>query len=258
MQKLLAALLMAVAVAGLAARPGRSAETAPPLPAKGCHPTAADSGGYVVCAFDTRGADLRLFWRGADGAAYGNFAAVGEALRGHGERLAFAMNAGMYQPDLSPVGLYVERGHELKAANTRPGPGNFHMQPNGVVYFGPDGAGVMETQRYLKAGLQPAYASQSGPMLVIGGAIHPKIQPTGTSAKIRNGVGVRDGRWLIFAISDAPVTFHQFATFFRDALGCRDALYLDGSISSLYAPALGRADHWLPMGPIVGVVEKGE
>jgi len=49
------------------------------------------------------------------------------------------------------------------------------------------------------------------------------------------------------------VTFHEFAQFFRDTLGCRDALYLDGSVSSLYAPQLGRADRRAKLGPMFGV-----
>ena len=40
---------------------------------------------------------------------------------------------------------------------------------------------------------------------------------------------------------------------FRDALDLPDALYFDGKISRLYAPALRRSDFGLPMGPIVGL-----
>jgi uncharacterized protein YigE (DUF2233 family) len=90
-------------------------------------------------------------------------------------------------------------------------------------------------------------------MLVIDGRIHPKILPTGTSEKIRNGVCAREGTTAIFAISAAPVTFYAFALLFRDALRCADALFLDGSVSSLYAPELGRDDELSPLGPIVGV-----
>jgi len=57
-----------------------------------------------------------------------------------------------------------------------------------------------------------------------------------------------------FAISDEPVTFYEFASLFRDRLKCPEALFLDGSISSLYAPALERDDRLLPLGPIVAVV----
>jgi prepilin-type processing-associated H-X9-DG protein len=90
-------------------------------------------------------------------------------------------------------------------------------------------------------------------MLVIDGRLHPKILPTGASAKIRNGVCVRDGTTAIFAIAEEPVTFYAFAMLFRDGLGCANALFLDGSVSSLYAPELGRDDELTPLGPMIGV-----
>ncbi|HEY0146896.1 MAG TPA: phosphodiester glycosidase family protein [Methylovirgula sp.] len=210
---------------------------------------------YTICTFDVRRARLRLFLAGTDGKPYSNFAAIAEALKSRGDSLTFAMNAGMFGTDYRPVGLYVEGGRQLMAANTRAGSGNFHLKPNGIFYFDARHAGIMETSRYLQAHLHPEYATQSGPMLVIDGRIHPKIRPDGASAKIRNGVGVDDRGAVVFAISDAPVTFNTFARLFRDGLGSGDALFLDGSISSLYAPELNRDDELMPIGPIVGVVK---
>jgi prepilin-type processing-associated H-X9-DG protein len=93
-------------------------------------------------------------------------------------------------------------------------------------------------------------------MLVVDGRIHPKITQEGPSRKLRNGVGVSGPKTVIFAISDGPVSFGAFARLFRDRLGCRNALFLDGSVSSLYAPALGREDGLRPLGPILGAVPK--
>lgn len=167
------------------------------------------------------------------------------------------MNAGMYDQDHFPIGLYVENGRTEKSANTRSGSGNFHMKPNGVFWVEGGRAGVTETARFLKQRIRPDHATQSGPLLVSSGRINPRIHDTGTSAKIRNGVGVRGGRFVYFVISNQAVTFHEFAHLFRERLKCPDALFLDGSISSLYAPTLSRHDRFRPMGPIVGVVEKG-
>jgi uncharacterized protein YigE (DUF2233 family) len=144
----------------------------------------------------------------------------------------------------------------LKAANTASGRGNFHLKPNGVFYAAGESAGVLETTRYLAAKPRAEIATQSGPMLVIDGRIHPAFSEDSTSRKLRNGVGVRQGRVVLFAISDTPVTFIEFARLFKDALGCRDALFLDGSVSSLYAPSLGRSDGLAPLGPIIGAVER--
>ncbi len=230
-------------VAGVSARPAGAA----------CAPKAFDGASFTICAFDPRRDDLRLFWKGADGKPYGSLAALADALKAKGERLAFAMNAGMFAEDQSPVGLYIENRVKLHDADTRGGATNFHMKPNGVFWIGDGAAGVTETSRYLTNPPAARYATQSGPMLVIDGKTHPKILPTGTSAKIRNGVGNCESG-VVFAITDEPVNFDVFARLFRDGLGCQNALFLDGSVSSLYAPELNRDDELEPIGPIVGVV----
>ena len=162
-----------------------------------------------------------------------------------------AVNAGMYHADSSPVGLYVEGGQQLKKANTAGGPGNFHMKPNGIFYFTSEEAGVMETGKYLKAKPAADFATQSGPMLVIDGKLHPRFSADGPSLKIRNGVGVRDAQTIVFAISNEAVSFGDFGRLFRDALTCPNALFLDGSISSLWAPSVDRSDEFWPAGPIL-------
>lgn len=217
-----------------------------------------DGVAYAVCDFDARDSDIRLFLRDDGGEIHGAFSRLSSALARKGETLVFAMNAGMYAEDRAPVGLYVENGQTLKGANTRAGPGNFHMKPNGVLWIDGSRAGVTETARFLRSGARPQFATQSGPMLVIGGRIHPRIHDDGVSKKFRNGVGVADGHILRFAISNQPVTFHQFARLFRNVLHCADALFLDGgAASALYAPSLSRHDRLTPtMGPIVGVVER--
>lgn len=222
-----------------------------------CSPLQFSGSGFVVCVFDPARDDLRLFWRGADLKPYGDFTAVAEALKARGRELVFAMNGGMYEKDLSPVGLYVEDGKRLQRADTREGDSNFHLKPNGVFWIGDKIAGVLETSRYLANPPPARFATQSGPMLVIDGRIHPRILPTGVSEKIRDGVCVRDGSNVIFAISEREVTFHAFALLFKDGLSCANALFLDGSVSSLYAPEVKRDDELVPLGPLVAVSAPG-
>jgi uncharacterized protein YigE (DUF2233 family) len=228
---------------------------ATPALASVCAPRTYESSPYTVCSFDVRRDDVRLYWADAQEKPFGGFAALAQSLAAHGRTLRFAMNAGMYGADLSPVGLYIEDGKRLRRADTRAGVGasNFHLQPNGVFWIGDGVAGVTETSRFLADPPAARYATQSGPMLVIDGRIHPKILPTGTSEKIRNGVCVRDGATALFVISEAPVTFYAFAKLFRDGLSCANALFLDGSISSIYAPETGRDDELTPLGPMIGV-----
>ena len=210
---------------------------------------------FSVCTAQA-GSDLRVFLNGADGRPYGGFAPLETALHAQGQHLAFAMNAGMFQPDLSPVGLFIEEGHELHRIVTSEGPGNFGLLPNGVFCIEQGKLSVVESRAFAASPLPCRYASQSGPMLVIDGALHPSFLPDSTSYKLRNGVGVReDGGLAWFVLANTPVTFDRFARFFRDGLGARNALYFDGSISRLYAPDLGHSGAGFALGPMVGLVE---
>jgi len=210
--------------------------------------------GYTLCSFDPATAGLRLFRLAPDGKVLGTFGRVNQMLARSGKALDFAMNAGMYHPDRAPVGLYIEDGKKQAPAVASAGPGNFGLLPNGILCLGDQSAQVIETRTYLADPPDCRYATQSGPMLVIDGKLHPRFLPDSDSRHIRNGVGVDAGGIVHFAISDQPVTFHEFGRFFRDALGTPNALYLDGKVSKLHAPELHRSDGGLPMGPIVGAV----
>jgi prepilin-type processing-associated H-X9-DG protein len=219
-----------------------------------CSPRAFEGLNYIICTFDLRAYALRLFWKDEGGQPYGGFDHLPRKV--NGAPIVFAMNAGMYDADLSPVGLYIENGKTLKRANTANGPGNFHLKPNGIFYVSGQEVGVLTTERFLSQRPRVEFATQSGPMLVIDGRIHPKILPGSTSRKMRNGVGIRDAHTVVFVVSEGPVTFWEFARLFRDNLGSANALFLDGSISSLYAPALRRSDTLYPMGPIIAASER--
>ncbi len=213
------------------------------------------SGRYTVCTFDPATDTIRLFGAATLETVGATYDQLNTHLLRNGQHMSFAMNGGMYHADYGPVGLLVEHGRETGALNRGDAFGNFFMKPNGVFWVKDGKAGVMETEAYAKAGLSPREATQSGPMLVIDGKIHPRFLPDATSLQIRNGVGILpDGR-IAFAISNVPVRFHDFATLFRDRLQCENALFLDGSISSLYAPEIRRHDRDAVMGTIIAVVK---
>lgn len=227
-----------------------------------CRDLSFEQASYSVCEVRA-GEDLRLFHQGPDG-PFANFAALESYLEPAGKTLSFAMNAGMFGEDLAPVGLYVEAGVEMRKLVLREGPGNFGLLPNGVFCMTQAGDSgpvfqILESRTF--GDVLPAcwMATQSGPMLVIDGALHPKFVASSESLNYRNGVGVsEDGSTALFAISNDLVNFHSFARLFRDELGVRQALFLDGSISRLYAPELGRSDIGFPIGPIVAVVTPKE
>lgn len=205
---------------------------------------------FTVCRFDASTDRLEL----VDGRSLRSLAALEESLGARAGEVRFAMNAGMYDEEGAPIGLFVTRGEEKKPLNLRKGGGNFHLLPNGVFAVDKSGrVSVTPSHEFRKRVKGPAWATQSGPMLVIAGKLHPRFDADGRSQLVRNGVGVRDPHTAFFAISEEGISFGRFARFFRDALKAPDALYLDGSVSSLWDPAAGRQDGYSGLGPMIVV-----
>jgi uncharacterized protein YigE (DUF2233 family) len=211
---------------------------------------------FSTCRVDLGHEQLRLFWRDGTGQPYRQFSSLRDALAKQGSKLVFAVNAGMYRPDFSPVGLFISDGQELVPLNRHVGSGNFSQQPNGVFLVDGNSARVVTTDDYGQEKPKASFATQSGPMLVHNGEITTSevMNPKSPWRKIRNGVCAPTPNDVAFVISDEPVTFFEFAGYFRDHLHCREALYLDGTISGMYSPQLNRDDHWSDMGPMLGVV----
>jgi len=213
---------------------------------------AQGNGLFTVVRVDA--AKLRLFWQGDNGQPLRRLDRLAAWLKPQGKTLSFGMNAGMYHADGGPVGLLVIDGRELAPLNLSDGQGNFFLKPNGVFLIDANGSRVVDAVDYAGSTDGVRLATQSGPLLLKNGQIHPAFRASSASRYIRNGVCAAGGQ-AIFVISERPVSFHEFATFFRDELHCQDALYLDGAVSSLYAPKLGRNDRWHELGPLFGVTE---
>jgi uncharacterized protein YigE (DUF2233 family) len=217
-------------------------------------PLLASADPFTAITVDTRTEHLELFLNDDQGASFRRLDRLDAWLKSQNRQLRFAMNAGMFEPDLSPVGLFVAHGRELKPLNLVDGRGNFFLKPNGVFYLTAAGPGIVRSTKYSERAAEILLATQSGPLLLEGGAINPAFGPTSKSKHIRNGVGVR-GTEAIFVISNEPVTFYELATYFKDQLHCQDALYFDGAVSSLLAPELRRSDSTVDLGPMIAVMK---
>jgi len=217
--------------------------------------TAQNGGLFTVVRVDV--ARLNLFWKDDTGQPLRRLDRLAAWQKAQGRALTFGMNAGMYHADASPVGLLVIDGRELSPLNLDDGQGNFFLKPNGVFSVDGQGAHVVDAVDYSASKDGVRLATQSGPLLLKHGQIHPAFRPTSASRYIRNGVCAQGGQ-AVFVISERPVTFHEFASFFLDELHCQDALYLDGAVSSLWSPRLGRNDHPHELGPLFGVTESGQ
>jgi uncharacterized protein YigE (DUF2233 family) len=262
----LLAALGALFAAGVAAAGGWFwLKSAPPKPLlvvgdlpKPCHDMSFEGVLHAVCEIDPKAYSILVARTDEQGGAYGSLDRFDTALAAKGTPVLLAMNGGMYHEGLGPVGLFVEEGRQEMPLNQADGEGNFFLKPNGVFFVRKDGsAGVMETTAY--AATYPggdsdiAYATQSGPMLVTDGKIHPRFEPNGTSRFVRNGVGVRADGTVVLAISRQTVSLGSFARLFRDALSCPNALFLDGAISTLSDGERTLIGGKFPVGPILAV-----
>ena len=227
-------------------------------PAAPCVEQSFEGDAFTVCAYQPMRDEIALAWADGQGGALRSFEALAASGLVDARRVRFAMNAGMFDASGAPIGLFVAHGHEERALNQKTGPGNFHMQPNGVFFVDAERRPhILTTADYAAGNLQPEWATQSGPMLVIAGQLNAQFAQDGPSRYVRNGVGVHDGL-AYFVISESAVSFGKFARFFRDALKCRDALYFDGAVSSLWAPALGRRDDAHVLGPMIVISDRAQ
>ncbi|WP_426267351.1 phosphodiester glycosidase family protein [Sphingomonas sp. LHG3443-2] len=184
-----------------------------------------------------------------------SFVALEQVLGERASKVRFAVNAGMFDEAGRPIGLAIQDGKEARPLNRRTdGGGNFRLQPNGVFIVRRDGrAVIVRTEDYAPVA-ETRLATQSGLMLVIDGTVNPRFDADGRSRYVRNGVGVDGDGVAVLVISNAPVSFGKFARLFAGPLECRNALYLDGAVSSLWDPANGRMDSLVPIGPMIVAV----
>ncbi|MDA8930305.1 phosphodiester glycosidase family protein [Bacteroidia bacterium] len=191
---------------------------------------------FVVHEADITRGNLRMYWQDDNGPLQ-----TFDNLRKHVEKqnltLTFAMNGGMYLQDHSPQGLYIENGKVIRPLNNKTSDyGNFYLAPNGVFYLTDNNQAVVCKTKDFEPSTVIAYATQSGPMLLIDSTIHPKFTQGSKNVHIRNGVGILPNGNPLFVISTERVNLYDFASFFKKH-GCKNALYLDGFVSRIYWPA---------------------
>ena len=198
---------------------------------------------------------LQLFLNDDQGQPFKRFARLNAWLGEKKQELRWATNAGMYHREYSAVGLFISEGKMLFPLNLAAGEGNFFLKPNAVFFVTAKGAAIVSSESY--AAIKPAatLATQSGPALVLNGRLHPAFRAGSANRLHRNGVGVASPTKVFFALTDDPINFDEFARYFRDKLRCANALFFDGTVSSLHDSALKRSDEKIDLGPIIGITE---
>lgn len=207
---------------------------------------------FISYTVDPKQQQLGLYWKDSKGQPLRSILALKTLVETKQQQLVFAMNGGMYKTDNSPLGLYIENFKTLSPLNTAFGKGNFYLQPNGVFFINANNEpGICATPDFKKQATIK-FATQSGPMLVTDGNIHPVFTKGSTSLYVRNGVGILPGNKAVFVMSKQPVNFFDFACHFK-TLGCQQALYLDGFVSRTYLPEKNQIQTDGNFGVLIGV-----
>ena len=238
---------------------GSSSETRVALrrEASACEVRVFEEALLTHCVADPEKHRISMVLEDPAGTAYRSLRTYGEALGDDASVVAFAMNGGMFEGDGTPIGYYVEQSERLAELDRGDGTGNFYLKPNGV-FFGTDGEWEIRTSTNFLYNVsdRPQFGTQSGPILVIDGALHPDIQDDGPSRIVRNAVGVDAEGKAHFVISETALSFGKLARFFRDELQTPNALYLDGGVSALWDPVTERLDDGPSLGPLIVVTKK--
>ena len=190
---------------------------------------------FISYTVDPKKRDLKLYWKDDKQQNFKSILNLKTWLEKNNKKLVFAMNAGMYKEDNSPLGLFIENKKVMSPLNTKSGNGNFYLKPNGVFYITTNNIPVICTTKDFNNNGKIKYATQSGPMLVIDGKIHPEFKEGSKNVNIRNGVGILPDNRIVFAMSKSEINFYDVASYFKN-LGCKNALYLDGFVSRTYLP----------------------
>ncbi len=214
--------------------------------------TSLDS--FVTYIVDPKIKEINFYWKDDTGEIIRSIENLLCHVEGKNLKLVFAANGGMFLKDNSPQGLYIENHNTIAPLDTSSGTDNFYLKPNGVFYINDDNSAVVCQTTDYAYNNHIKYATQSGPMLLINGIIHPAFNFGSSNLHIRNAVGILPNGHIVFVMSKVKVNFYDFASYFLK-LGCKNALYLDGYVSRTYAPEQSWVQVDGDFGVIIGVTE---
>lgn len=209
---------------------------------------------YLSYTIDTKKQELKFYYKNENKESFKSIINLKKWLDRRNKKLIFAMNGGMYKQDGTPLGLFIENRQQVSPLDTKIGKGNFYIRPNGVFYITTKNHPKITSTEKFRQNKNIKFATQSGPMLLINRRINPVFNQKSNSLKIRNGVGILPNNKVIFVMSKKVVNFYDFANYFKNK-GCKNALYLDGTISRTYLPEKNWVQTDGNFGVIIGVSE---
>lgn len=157
----------------------------------------------------------------------------------------FLINASVTDSFCNPVGYFVNNSQQINPVNLKDGNGNFYLKPNGALLFTSTEAIICESSQIANYS-NVRVGIQSGPMLINNGIINSQFKPASPNKHIRCAVGIytnpNNEKFLVFCISNNPVSFFGFADFMQKKFKCTAALCLESSNCVMSLPNFETGD----------------
>lgn len=184
-----------------------------------------------IIIVDVTHSELQIFSKKIDNIS--SLTDAKQACISQGRKFIAATNGGIFFSTLKPCGLLIQNSNIITPINTDSGHGNFFIKPNGIFSVTNGVPSIISTEAFLKNNLQPSFAIQSGPMLIMASKINPDLSKNSTSLFTRNAIALTSDGRLYIAFSKHPVSLYDFATSISCHTNAISALYLDGAISGI-------------------------
>ena len=137
-------------------------------------------------------------------------------------------------------GLLIDEFSVKKSINNQNGNGNFYLKPNACLLINRHDANLTSTESTM-VDTSIRLAIQSGPMLINQSLICSSFNPNSVNRNLRSGVGVyttqTNQKYIVFAVSETPVSFFELAEFFHYKFNCSSALSLESANCAIYFPS---------------------
>jgi len=157
----------------------------------------------------------------------------------------FLINASISDSSCKPIGYYVKNSTTIKPLDLGNGNGNFYLKPNGALLFTNNDIVICESSK-VTGYTNVRLGIQSGPLLLENGNVNPQFNANSKNKNYRCGVGIyknsSNEKFLVFCVSNNPVTFFNFSKFFLEKMKCQNALCLESGNCLINLPYIISGD----------------
>ncbi len=154
---------------------------------------------------------------------------------------------GFYDNGGNHIGLLQKEGQQISGIDiASSGKGNFYLVPNGVLSFDSLTIQITESKEYNTRTLQEENSIQSGPLLIMNGKLHPKLNLFSPNKHGRSAICTitqNNERFILFVTALDPVNMYTFSVLIKQRFNCDFALLVgSGNTCTNFSPSRSSCD----------------